>query len=205
MATSSVPSSGDGRRRRREAGRAAVLDALIDLVLEHGAPPAADDIADRAGVSSASLFRYYPSLDELREAAIGRYFERFDTLISLPESRPRSTASRIRTLVEARLTFYDHVAPMARLARRQAALVPALRCSLDRVRSIFVEQLAIWFEDELARFPPKERRQRIAVLAALTSFEAWDQLGESGLDRDQLNRALRRSLADLLGPTSRRA
>ena len=58
---------------------------MIDLVLEGHAPPSAEHVIERAGVSQASLFRYFATLDELRQEAIGRYFERFDGLIAIPQ------------------------------------------------------------------------------------------------------------------------
>ncbi len=49
----------DGRRARRERGRIAVSDAVIDLAFEGNANPTAEQVAKRAGVSVASLFRYF--------------------------------------------------------------------------------------------------------------------------------------------------
>ena len=87
---------------------------------------------------------------------------------------------------------------MARLARRQAHDVPEVRDILRRVRSTLVDQLAQHFGPELGRLRASSRRELVAVLAALTSFEAWQQLRDQGLDRAATARALRRALIDLL-------
>ncbi|MEO1061822.1 MAG: TetR/AcrR family transcriptional regulator [Actinomycetota bacterium] len=188
----------DGRRARRERGRLAVIDATIDLVLLGGGPPSADQVAERAGVSEASLFRYFDTLDDLRHQAIGRYLERHDHLMEVPDIGEHALDRRVRDLVAARLRYYETVQPMATLARRQAPEVPEVAATLARVRATLADQVAQHFEPELRSFRPGPRAERVAVLAALTSFESWQLLGEQGLDAAGIGRAWRRSLTDLL-------
>jgi AcrR family transcriptional regulator len=186
----------DGRRLRRERGRRAVVDAMIDLVLEGRSPPSADLITERSGVSQASLFRYFATLEELRRHAIERYFERFDDLIAIPRPGEGSRADRIERFVAARDTFYDRTAPMARLARQQAVAVRDFATTIDRVRASFAAQVAAQFAPELREVAPAERAQTVAVIAALTSFEAWDQLAPLGAHGRSVT--LRRTIASVL-------
>lgn len=186
----------DGRRRRRELGRRSVVDAMIDLVLESGTVPGADAVAARAGVSPASLFRYFATLDELRAAAITRYFQRFDAAMEIPRLGDGTLRSRIARFIAARDAFYSQTAPMARLVRRHAEQVEDLGVNLARVRATLADQIAHHFAAELSSFAAAARTQRVAVLAAITSFEAWEQLrplGDGGR-----RAALRRALDDLL-------
>ena len=192
------PAPTDGRRLRRLQGRLAVIDAMIDLVLEGHAPPQAELVAERAGVSLASVFRYFATLDELRHEAIGRYFERYSHLMSIPDIGEHSLTRRIDNLVRARAQYHETTEPMCRLARRQAAAVIEISDTLDRVRSTLSDQLSAHFCAELARLRPSGRRELVAVIAALTSFESWDLLYRAGLDRNAVNRALRQSLHRLL-------
>lgn len=187
----------DGRRLRRERNRRAVLDAMIDLVLEHDEPPSAEAVAERAGVSLASLFRYFETLDDMRRHGTARYFERFDDLLAVPDIGVGPLAARIESLVAARDAFYTRTAPMARLARRRSADVDALADTLVRVRATLAEQIEQHFAPELGALDPAPRGERVAVLAALTSFESWDQLDNLG--DGSRRRALRSALADLLG------
>ena len=188
----------DGRRARRERGRRAVVDAMIDLILEGHVPPSADAVCERAGVSEASLFRYFDTLDELRHHAIGRYLERHDHLMAIPGIGERSLGRRVRGLVDARLRLYETTEPMAALVRRQAVEVDEIAATLTRVRATLLDQLAQHFELELRALSAPARRERRAVLAALTSFESWQQLRDQGLDRPAIARSLRRAVADLL-------
>ncbi len=187
----------DGRRLRRERGRRAVIDAMIDLVLEGSAPPPADAVAARAGVSQASLFRYFATLDELRHDAIARYFERFDDLIAIPDIGEGGPGERVGRLVAVRDELYARTAPMARLTRRQSTDVPELAETIDRLRSTFADQVAQHFAPELEGLASPAREHRVAAIAALTSFEAWDQLALLGSEGRRA--ALRHAVGDLLG------
>lgn len=190
----------DGRRLRRERGRHAVVDATIDLILETGAIPPVDDIVDRAGVSQASLFRYFESLGSLRESAIGRYFVRFDDVIGVVDIGEGALTDRVDRFVAARDEFYTRTAPMARLARRQLVEVSEFAATIERLRSTFVDQIAQHFANEFDQLSPPDAAKRAAVIAALTSFESWEQLGVLGSDARR--EAWRQAVIDLIEPTS---
>lgn len=176
---------------------------MIDLVLEGVVPPTVDRVSERAGVSQASLFRYFGTLEELRREAIARYFERFADLLAVPGIGDGPLPGRIERFVAARDVFYDRTAPMARLVRRQAADVAAFSETLGRVRSTFADQAAQHFSPELDHLDRATCDQCVAVIAALTSFEAWDQLADLGAEGRRA--ALRRGIADLLGGAQRPA
>lgn len=190
----------DGRRLRREQGRIAVVDAMIDLVLEGRTPPTADEVAARAGVSTASVFRYFDSLDDLRRRGVQRYLERYDHLLDVPDLGEHGLSRRICSLVEARQRFYETIEPMARLARAQALTVPELDDALGRVRATLADQLSEHFANELAGLRPAARRELVAVVAALTSYESWEQLRRHGLDRAAVGRALQQAVERIVGP-----
>lgn len=60
----------DGRRMRAERGRAAVLSAAYELV-NAGDNPTIAAIAERAGVSERTVFRYYPDREALMVGLAG--------------------------------------------------------------------------------------------------------------------------------------
>ena len=66
----------DGRRLRRALNREAVVDALLSLYDEGNLRPGTDRIAERAGISPRSLFRYFD--DRLRRL-VALYCEPADT------------------------------------------------------------------------------------------------------------------------------
>ena len=46
----------------------AILDATADLLAEGGEPPSMSDVAGAAGISRATLYRYFPTREQLLEA-----------------------------------------------------------------------------------------------------------------------------------------
>jgi AcrR family transcriptional regulator len=59
------------RQRRKEARPQELLDAALELFVEHGfAATRSEDVAARAGVSKGTLYLYYPSKEELLKAVV---------------------------------------------------------------------------------------------------------------------------------------
>ena len=77
------PVTVDGRSARRERGRAAVIDAVVDLLQEGHAPPTTPQVVERAGISEASLFRYFRSIDDLQLEATARFLDRHAHLFEM--------------------------------------------------------------------------------------------------------------------------
>lgn len=190
----------DGRRLRRERGRRAVVDAMVDLIQEGRIePPSAQEVAARAGVSVSSLFRYFENLTELRNESILHFLSRFADLFEVPDLGVGGFDERIDGFVRSRLRQYETVAPTARFARARALEAPELAENLERVRRRQADQVRAHFAPELARLDASAADDAVVAVAALTSFEAWD-LARTTLGRssDQLTRAWRAALVRLL-------
>lgn len=189
----------DGRRARRERGRRAVAEATIDLVFEGLSPPTVEQVAARAGVSVASVFRYFETLDELRDETIRRYFDRFAHLIEIPDIGAGSRQVRIKRFVDCRQTLYATTEPMARFIRRRAPRVTALDELLHRNRATRADQIRQHFAIELENLPPGRRVELVGAISTLTSFESWAELRDDhGHNSIQIRRAWTRTLGQLL-------
>ena len=147
----------DGRRARRERGRIAVSDAVIDLVVEGNADPTAEQVAKRAGVSVASLFRYFETLKELRRETLRRYFKRYDHLFQLPDISESTLEHRSQVFVNCRAKLYETTEPMCRQARRRAPDFPDLDEELHSVRARQADQIRQCFAYELEALSPSRR------------------------------------------------
>ena len=166
----------DGRRARRERGRRAVSEAMIDLVLDGHLPPTTDQIAERAGVSVASVFRYFDTLDDLRRDTTELYFDRFDHLFEISAIGEGTLDERIDRFVDTRATLYETTEPMCRLVRMRVHEVAAVGNMIELVIASRADQIRRHFDVELSAMTADHAHDTTAAISALTSFESWDQM-----------------------------
>ena len=189
----------DGRRARRARGRTAVVDALFALLQEHGVQPAVEEIAARAGVSVSSIFRYFDGLDDLRELAIGRYFERFAPLFEVPNLGEGQLPRRLSAMVDSRLALYQAIAPIAHIARLRALETPRFATTLATTRAGSANQVRTHFAAELGTRTPARGDDLVGVIDSITSFESWELLRDThGRSQSQIRRAWTECLQVLL-------
>jgi AcrR family transcriptional regulator len=194
----------DGRTARRERGRAAVADAVFELVHEGHHPLAAERIAERAGVSVSSLFRYFDGLDDLQQHTIDRYLARFAPLFEVPMVGQGRRDERIERYVAARTGLYQAIHPVARLARARALDHPAIARTLRDVRRRQADDVRRHFAPELRGRSRHEAADLVGSISTLTSFESWDHLqGDLGRSEAQVRRAWVRALGALCDPGGR--
>src|SRR3954469_16657881 len=93
----------DGRRLRREQNREAVVDALVALFEEGSYTPSTNEIAERAGISPRSLFRYFDDADDLTRAAIERHLAIHRRLFEIDIDPALPTKAKIEPFVDARV------------------------------------------------------------------------------------------------------
>ena len=164
----------DGRRLRREQNREAVLEALVALLEDGVYQPTTNEIAERAGISPRSLFRYFDDVDDLSRAAIERHMERVGSLFTLDVSPDAPTALKITQVVEQRARLYDAIAPTARTARVIAHRNEVVATQLRRIRAHLRNELRRAFG----------RDDVLPALDALLSFESYELLRyDQGLSR----------------------
>lgn len=193
------PPAADGRRARRERNRAAVIDALFELLAEGMAPPSVEEVATRAEVSVSSIFRYFENLDDLHEQTILGYFERFAHLFEIPAAPDADRSARVAALVEARADLYEAIAPLARLARRRAPEQPRLQATLHDTRRRLADQVRAHLAPDLSAERAEAGEDRAALVDVLTSFEAWDLLRDTHeRDRASLTRTWTRGIEAIL-------
>ncbi|HEX3791878.1 MAG TPA: TetR/AcrR family transcriptional regulator [Pseudonocardiaceae bacterium] len=116
-------------RPRSERVRLAVLDAAADLLIEGGMAAATiEGIAARAGVSKATIYKWWPSRGHL---ALDSFFTRtMDTIVVNPED---SLAASLTAQLDALCVLFRDT-PSGRLMRELAAAAqgdPEVRTALE--------------------------------------------------------------------------
>jgi TetR/AcrR family transcriptional regulator, regulator of autoinduction and epiphytic fitness len=177
----------DGRHRRSERSRAAVVDALLSLYDDGVVRPGVADIAARAGVSPRSVFRHFADLEGLADAAIERQWQRVHQLFDAPPDGG-DLETRVGALVDQRLRLYGAVIGVAR-----AAVV------LASSSAVVASTLRARFAPELDARRGSDRTELAAALEAAASLENMDYLRtQAGLGADGTAAVVRRTLHALL-------
>jgi AcrR family transcriptional regulator len=171
----------DGRRARREQNRAAVLDALAGLYREGVYAPGTAEIAERAGLSPRSLFRYFDDVDDLNRAAIDQQLASARPLLAVDAGPDDPTGTKVEAVVDARLRLYEAIAPAARAARIGAWRHPVLATQIASSRSYLRHQLERLFAPELSAMGPERAAVALAAAEVLCSFEGVELLHDPGV------------------------
>jgi AcrR family transcriptional regulator len=187
----------DGRRLRRQHNRQAVVEALVGLFDDDVYEPSSAQIAERAGLSPRSLFRYFDDVDDLTRAAIERQLSTARPLLRVDSRTDDRLLRRIEGVVHARVRLYDAITPGARAARICAHRNKAVAEHLREARAHWRKQIEQLFAPELRR-----RAELLPAIDVLCSFESYELLRHAQrMSRAATVAALVAALSALLDPT----
>lgn len=166
--------------------------------------PTANEIARRAGVSTSSFFRYFESIDDLRDQATNRYVEQHHDLL---ESSPPSEAGlekRSRLFVDLRIRAAAALGPASRRLNGRAVSEPGLIPIQTRFHATLAGQVEAYFEPELSSTTRARRAELIALIDSMTSMEAFQIMHEThARTEQQVRRSWLSALDGILRPSSR--
>lgn len=161
--------STDGRSLRRARNRDAVLDAVIASFEDGDINPSIDTVANRAGVSNRSVYRYFDHRDHLIRAAVSHAMRRVVPEITLPDVGVGSFEHRVGVFVDHRLRMYQRLAPITRAAKLAAASEPLIAEEFEAGRLILRQSFLDHFAPEFEPLPSGRRTR--AVIAAELAFQ----------------------------------
>ena len=169
------------RERAVQETRQRIIDAAISLHAQRGVIATNwEEIAEGAGVSTATVYRHFPSLGELVPACARTAFEAGASLPTPAQAaaafagltRP---APRIERLIRESCRCYELGAGWLAAARRDAKSVPALDRAVrlqERVLGVLIQAaLGDAFVDA----------QTMSVIKALIDFPFWKALTDAGV------------------------
>jgi AcrR family transcriptional regulator len=183
------------RERRRQETADHLVDAVLDLMAESGIDALTmEAVADRAGVSLRTVYRYFPDRTSLLVAALARHNE------SVPFVSPTSPEEIGAAYGEVIARFDETPAIVqAVLAARVAGSV-RWDARAQRIREI--EQALAPVCD---RLPAEEAARATAVIVYLANALAWLSLrDESGLDGTESGKAITWAINTLVADLSKR-
>jgi AcrR family transcriptional regulator len=174
-AAAGASAGADGRRARRERGRVAVLEAAKSFFDEGEARPSAEALAERAGVSLASLYRYFDRLDDLPQLVFESQVDEVAPLLRI-ETEGRTLEERVAAFVDARVSVYEQVQGTARMGRSRAVDHAEIAASLAEARRRWSAQVRSVFAPELQGRSAAAARDVVAMVDTIASFESWELL-----------------------------
>lgn len=173
IATQHDEAETDGRRLRRSLNREAVVDALLDLYDEGNLRPSTDEIAERAGISPRSLFRYFDDTDDLAREAVIRQQMRVLPLLGIDAAADAPLAERVRAVVDQRYRLFTKTVGAATVQRLRAPFNEEMAGHLATSRKLLRRQLRSLFAPELTSMPDDRAEAALAAADLLLSFEAF--------------------------------
>jgi TetR/AcrR family transcriptional regulator of autoinduction and epiphytic fitness len=189
----------DGRSLRRDRNRAAVIQAVLELIREGDLDPPTAEIAQRAGVSHRSVFRYFDDLRDLVREAISVEFAAAAAASTIHEFGEGTLQQRIDAIITARLTAYDHAYGASRVARLKSGQIPDIDPALAEITRLLRVQLTEQFAVELSSRSDSERDSIVDAILLLTEFASYDvQRRMLGYDHDRIATVWRHAIGALL-------
>ncbi|HWE56246.1 MAG TPA: TetR/AcrR family transcriptional regulator [Acidimicrobiales bacterium] len=161
----------DGRVRRGEINRQAIVDAALALVAEECTMPTAQAIADRAGVAKRSVFHHFPDLDGLFMEAGDTQANRYWPLLQHPDPEARLDA-RIVAAVEQRSELFEAIGDVRRVALLHEHRSDALAERIRQSRTALRRHLVLALSPELRALD----RSAAEGVHAMASFETWESI-----------------------------
>lgn len=188
----------DGRRERGHRNKSAVVSALLDLYADGEMNPSAARVAEVAGVSERSVFRYFDDMDDLATAAVELQWDRVKALY-LDLDSDGDFEQRLQSIVNHRLRLHDAVAGVFRAAAMTSLRRPAVARAVEKRRQYLRDQAIEQFRAEFTRLTDASTRR--TIVDHTLSLENIDYLKNSvGLTPARLREVLSTGIALALRP-----
>ncbi len=184
----------DGRRRRRQQSREAILRALAEAMVEPDFQASPEWLAARSGYSISTIFRHFGGRDGLAVAIQDLVRRRIDQHLA-PVPFEGEFGARVAELVRRAIAVFETALPFLRVVEpdRQRMIGDPARRILDlRIRCQIEEALA----PELA----VQTEESLELLAAVLSVGAWDHIRNAqGHENERGAALLEAAVVRLLG------
>ena len=193
------PNELDGRALRGARNRERIVEALLALVREGELLPTAEQVSQRAGVGTRTVFRHFDDMESLNSEMQTAIQREVRPLLDAPPEKG-SLEHRARSLIERRVAIFERIAPFMRSAAMQRWNTPYLQRNHLRTVSRLRADLRRWLPEVSDLSEPLAEALELA-----TSFEAWNRLRtDQRLGRERAEAVLQAAVLALLGCDSPR-
>jgi AcrR family transcriptional regulator len=140
----------DGRRERGARNKAAVVQALLHLYESGEIQPSAARIAEVAGVSERSVFRYFDDMEDLAATAIAIQWERVHQFYEGLDASG-NFEERLEAMIDHRLRLFDKTIGVGRASAVASARSATVTSAMNHRRAILREQAIAQFAPEITK------------------------------------------------------
>jgi AcrR family transcriptional regulator len=187
----------DGRARRSERSRQAIVDAMLSLLEEGDLRPSAARVAERAGISERLIYHHFRDLEDLLGAVASRQAARVEDRWR-PVDPDLPLPKRTDLVARQRSGLLEWLTPVRRASMLQEPYSAELREVKSALAARWRDELRAIFASELIGRTTRERRDLLAQLDAVTSWGHWDALRTGGLSKQAAQRCVGRTLYAIL-------
>jgi AcrR family transcriptional regulator len=171
------------RAEAQEDTRERIVQATLALHLEQGvATTSYTDVAERAGVGAATVYRHFPTIGSLVEACGAHVWRQIEP--PRPEDAAatfagiRSRRARLERLARELDAFYARGALPLWRAEQDRERIPELDVSLRMVDEGVAAMVAAALGDDAPS-------GTVAIVHALSDFALWRSLARAGLETEE--------------------
>lgn len=160
----------DGRVQRGARNRAAIVDAMLELIGDGELSPTAEQVAERAEVGLRTVFRHFRDMDslyaEMHHVMAGRLVEGLDIVPPIG-----TLEERLVTMTTNRCKVFERIAPYRRAGDRVRARSPFLQQAQANATQL---QRSI-----LESVIPELEGDTLEAIDLMLSFESWNRLRDT--------------------------
>lgn len=162
-----------------EETRRRIVRATAELHAEHGALGTSHAmIAERAGVSIPTVYKYFPTRDDLVPHCTGLVFSEAPVRLDETVFEGKETVEeRLLALTVRTFDLYVYLEPWLRWCARDATELPSLR---DLLGEIAAARAALVREALAPGFGGPPPAELVALGSALLDFPSWQQITGAG-------------------------
>lgn len=183
----------DGRRKRSERSRAAIITATLNLIDNGNFVPTARQIAEEAGIGLRSFFRHFDDMEALMDT-IDQHMRGYYEPLFVRPFKDGTLEERIEDIVIDRSEAYERLKKLMMTSQAQLWRSEVMQKNYARNQKGLRKHLEKWLPELKSQNPANREAAHAAA-----SFENWHRLRQhQGLNLSDARMAMIVAITSLL-------
>lgn len=183
----------DGRRKRSERSRAAIITATLNLIDNGNFVPTARQIAEEAGIGLRSFFRHFDDMEALMDT-IDQHMRGYYEPLFVRPFKDGTLEERIEDIVIDRSEAYERLKKLMMTSQAQLWRSEVMQKNYARNQKGLRKHLEKWLPELKSQNPANREAAHAAA-----SFENWHRLRQhQGLNLSDARMAMIVGITSLL-------